>query len=142
MCLCTVIVIAAAAFVLKFPAFRDCGAQGGSWFRKHPEAAYIPEHATSVQVEYFHGGESATWTVTGDKLDALRAWLDGLRCHYVIFAEGETPGDSDGGAFYFFTITEGDDSGFSYVMNGGDGNYLHVEGEWYHVDHPSPPPVE
>ena len=142
-CLCTVVVIAAVALALPLPAFGDCGAQSGSWFfRKRPGAANIPGHVSSVEVGYCHGGKSVTWDVRGEKLDALRAWLAGLRFHFVSFAEGEAPGDSDGGAFYDFTTTEGDDSFFCYVMNGKNQNYLLVEGEWYHVDNPSPPPVK
>lgn len=138
---CVCAVIAAVILISNLQIFGNGGLENGSGIGRRPGAAYIPEEVVSVEVSHAHG-EMVTWKVTGGELDALRAWVNGLRYHPVVFAEGETPGDADGGENYSFTDTEGNVTDFSYVMNGGDENYLLTEGNWYRVDNPSPPPVE
>ena len=64
----------------------------------------------------------------------------GLNCAPASFAEGETPGDVEGGEAYTFTPEDG--PGFSYVLTGPEEAWLLAEGAWYAVRNPSVPPVE
>ena len=103
-------------------------------------AALSLDGAANVEVLYDGAGHSAGRIVEGEELGALRAWAGGLDCAPASFAEGETPGDAEGGEVYTFTPADG--PGFSYVLTGPEEAWLLAEGAWYAVRNPSVPPVE
>lgn len=96
---------------------------------------------TKVDMIHYIGGKSIQWTAEGQEVDNLRVWASGLEYELFKYEEGQSPGDSDGGEVYVFTMTEGDNPSFSYVINGTDDCYLLMDGKWYSVSNPSDPPV-
>ena len=113
----------------------------GSGENSRPIAAYIDDDVTSIEAFHALMGMCATWDVESEELDALRDWANNLKYELVHFEEGNTPGDSDGGEVYSFTIEQGDYPGFSYIIHGVDKCYLRVEDEWYSVSNPTTPPI-
>ena len=106
-----------------------------------PYAPYIGSYVSKVDVTHILSGQSQEWTVDGEQLDALRAWAHGLKYEHKTYADGQSPGDTDGGEIYDFVLTEGDYPGFAYVINGPDDCHLVIEGEWFSVSNPSIPPI-
>lgn len=106
-----------------------------------PYAPYIGSYVTKVDVTHILSGQLQEWTVDGEQLDELRAWADGLKYEHKTYADGQSPGDTDGGEIYSFVLTEGDYPGFTYVINGPDDCHLVIEGEWFSVSNPSTPPI-
>lgn len=96
-----------------------------------PIAAYIQEEVTSAEITHMANGETASWTVEGEALDTLRAWTNDLRYKLTEFAEGNTPGNVDGGEVYDVVLTERDYPGYTDLINGPEGHYLLIEGHWY-----------
>ncbi|MBD5129567.1 MAG: hypothetical protein HDT43_06550 [Ruminococcaceae bacterium] len=92
-----------------------------------------------VKVEYAHCAEITELDLSDKEKMTLSEWLCGLKYERREFAEGETPGDSEGGEAYSFTFEDG---GLSYINNGGNECYLLFEGEWYAVLNPSKFPVD
>lgn len=107
-----------------------------------PYAPYIGDDVTKVEIMHVLGGQAEEWTAEGDDVDALRDWAAGLKYEHKTYEEGQTPGDSDGGETYEFTLTEGDYPGFTYINNGPNDCHLVIEGEWFSVSNPSIPPVD
>ena len=105
-----------------------------------PAALSLGDGAANVEALYDGAGHSAGRIVEGEELEALRAWAGGLDCAPASFAEGEPPGDAEGGEAYTFTPADG--PGFSYVLTGPEEAWLLAEGAWYAVRNPSVPPVE
>ena len=101
----------------------------------------ISESVTKIDVTHFIGGKTTTWSVEGTDIDLLREWYNNLSYRYREFEKGQSPGDSDGGEVYTFDFTEGEWSGFSYVINGQNDCYIQSEGNWFVVGNPSMPPV-
>jgi hypothetical protein len=69
----------------------------------------------------------------------LAKWLWGLRINRVDFAEGQSPGDADGGEVYSF------DNGhysLTYYNGGADGCYIVCGNGWYKIEQPSEPPID
>ena len=106
-----------------------------------PYAPYIGSYVTEVNVSHILSGQLQEWTVTGEQLVDLREWADGLNYEHRTYADGQSPGDTNGGEVYDFVLTEGDYPGFTYVINGPDDCYLVIEGEWFVVTNPSDPPI-
>ena len=106
-----------------------------------PYAPYIGSYVTEVNVSHILSGQLQEWTVTGEQLVDLREWADGLNYEHRTYADGQSPGDTNGGEIYDFVLTEGDYPGFTYVINGPDDCYLVIEGEWFVVTNPSDPPI-
>lgn len=106
-----------------------------------PAAAWIGDDVTRIEVVHTLMGQDTCWTAEGEAVDALREWASDLRYRVYQYREGESPGDMAGGEAYRLILTEGDYPGFSYVKNGADGCYLHIEGQWYSVSNPSDPPA-
>ena len=106
-----------------------------------PYAPYIGSYVTKVDVTHILSEQLQEWTVDGEQLDELRAWADGLKYEHKTYADGQSPGDTDGGEIYSFVLTEGDYPGFTYVINGPDDCHLVIEGEWFSVSNPSTPPI-
>ena len=98
-----------------------------------PYAPYIGSYVTKVDVTHILSGQLQEWTVDGEQLDELRAWADGLKYEHKTYADGQSPGGTDGGEIYSFVLTEGDYPGFTYVINGPDDCHLVIEGEWFSV---------
>ena len=71
---------------------------------------------TKVDMIHYIGGKSIQWTAEGQEVDNLRVWASGLEYELFKYEEGQSPGDSDGGEVYIFTMTEGDNPGFSYFI--------------------------
>ena len=106
-----------------------------------PYAPHIGSYVTKVDVTHILSGQLQEWTVDGEQLDALREWANGLEYEHRTYADGQSPGDTDGGEIYDFVLTEGDYPGFTYVINGPDDCHLVIEGEWFVVNNPSTPPI-
>lgn len=106
-----------------------------------PITAYIGDDVTTVDIIHHVAGETTQWIAAGEEVDSLRTWASDLEYTLVEFEEGQSPGDRDGGEVYDFVLTEGDDPGFSYIINGADTCYLLIEGHWYSVTNPSNPPI-
>lgn len=131
----------------------NCGEHGsyllseGEWYSvKNPSAmpvGYARELGIAVSspaaVEHSRCGVTTEAALSEEQTEELAEWLGGLKYEKREFAEGEAPGDCDGGEVYAFIFPE---SGFSYVDNGKSGRYLLVGGEWYCVQDPSEPPIE
>lgn len=103
--------------------------------------AYINDSVTKVDITHHIRGTSTQWTAVGQDVNHLREWACALKYERFNFEAGQSPGDVDGGEVYDFILTEGDDPGFTYVINGLDKCYLLIEGDWYSVSNPSDPPV-
>ena len=106
------------------------------------DAPQIGTDVTEVRITHILGGQTAEWTVQGEAVDALRDWAAELETEPRTFAEGQTPGDSDGGEVYTFAWTAAEPPEFSYVINGEKDRYLLAGGTWYAVTNPSDPPIE
>jgi predicted small lipoprotein YifL len=106
-----------------------------------PYAPHIGSYVTKVDVTHILSGQLQEWTVDGEQLDALREWANGLEYEHRTYADGQSPGDTNGGEIYDFVLTEGDYPGFTYVINGPDDCHLVIEGEWFVVNNPSTPPI-
>lgn len=103
--------------------------------------AVISDYVTKVDIQHHRGGKSTQWAAKGEDVDNLRDWASKLECELLEYEAGQSPGDCNGGEIYNFTLTEGDDPGFSYVISGPNQCYLLIEGTWYSVLNPSNPPV-
>ena len=106
-----------------------------------PYAAYIADDVTKAEITHILGGQTQEWTAEGEMLNALRDWAAGLKYEHKTYAQGQAPGDLDGGEVYSFVLTEGDYPGFSYIINGPADCHLLIEGEWFTVSNPSDPPI-
>ena len=106
-----------------------------------PYAPYIGSYVTKVDVTHILSGQLQEWTADGEQVDALREWANGLEYEHRTYADGQSPGDTDGGEVYDFVLTEGDYPGFTYVINGPDDCHLIIEGEWFAVNNPTTPPI-
>ena len=104
------------------------------------DAPQIGTDVTEVRITHILGGQTAEWAVQGEAVDALRDWAAELETEPRTFAEGQTPGDSDGGEVYTFTWTGEEPSEFSYLIHGEDACYLLEDGTWHEVRNPSDPP--
>lgn len=93
-----------------------------------------------VDINYVYAAEIAEWKLEQDKIEDFESWVMNLSLEHKTFEEGNSPGDSDGGAVYNFSINNGKTM-FSYVMTGED-RYIVFHDEWYEVSNPSDPPVE
>ena len=111
-----------------------CGAESG--------APQIGADVEKIRITHILSGQLAEWTAQGEAVDALRDWAAGLETEPRTFAEGQTPGDSDGGEVYTFTWTGEEPSELSYLIHGEDACYLLEDGTWYEVRNPSDPPVK
>ena len=98
----------------------------------------LPNNIEQVTVSHYLSGEETEWTIKGDDLTKWKSWLEGLSARQKNFKEGNTPGDSNGGEVYSFSINDGEVS-VSYVINGSDDCYLLFESEWYAVSNPTNP---
>lgn len=129
-------------------SFAGCGADSntnvpGSGDRSgRPYAAYIGDDVTKVDIMHVLSGQVEEWTAEGEDVDTLRDWAAGLKYEHKTYAEGQSPGDAEGGEMYSFELTEGDYPGFTYYVGGPDNSHLVIEGEWFSVSNPSRPPIE
>ncbi|SDF40064.1 hypothetical protein SAMN04488542_11054 [Fontibacillus panacisegetis] len=98
----------------------------------------LPDSIEQVTVSHYLSGEETEWALEADGLEKWKSWLEGLSARQKIFEEGNTPGDSDGGEVYSFTINNGEAS-ISYVINGSDECYVLCESEWHAVSNPTNP---
>lgn len=103
--------------------------------------ACISDSVTKVDIIHHASGKSTHWTAEGEDVDNLRDWASKLECELLEYEDGHSPGDSNGGEIYIFTLAEGDALEFSYIINGPDRCYLLIEEIWYSVLNPSDPPV-
>ncbi|MCM1150329.1 MAG: hypothetical protein NC319_09650 [Butyricicoccus sp.] len=133
------------AIVLISAFLFGLSACGGSSGPGRPIAPVIAEDVTEVAVTHTLMGQDKSWTITGEEIALLRQWASELKYKYVEFEPGNTPGDSDGGEAYTFTLAPDEHNGgwpgFSYVKNGPDDCWLLIEGCWFSVSNPSYPPV-
>ena len=113
----------------------------GSGERSKPIAAVIQDDISVINITHTVGGQSTKFTLEGDSLDDLRAWVADLQYKHQVYTKGNSPGDIDGGEVYSFEMAEDDYPGFSYIINGVNNCYLLIEDEWYSVSNPSNPPV-
>ena len=109
--------------------------------RSEPIALVIQDDITVINITHALGGQISKFTVEGDSLDDLRAWVAELQYKHQTYTKGNSPGDKEGGEVYIFEMTEGDYPEFSYIINGKNNCYLLIEDEWYSVSNPSNPPV-
>lgn len=93
-----------------------------------------------LYITHFRSGGSHSWVLEGDACQEFTAWIAQLEFQPVAFEEGASPGDSEGGEVYDIALEQGGASCFSYVI-AGDAVYLLVDGDWYAVQNPSPPPA-
>ncbi len=100
----------------------------------------IAEETEAVTVTHVLSGDTTEYTVTGGDLEDLRLWVSGLLLIHTTFAEGESPGDEDGGEAYLFDAGENSGS-FAYIINGKDRCYLAADGKWYLVLNAVGPPA-
>ncbi len=119
---------------------------GGSAGPGRPVAPVIGNYVIEVAVTHTIMGQNETWTVTdAEEIASLSEWAAGLKYAHRTFAEGESPGDSDGGECYSFSLTPGEHEGgypgFSYVINDPEDCWLLIEGYWFSVKNPSDPPL-
>ncbi|MNW58308.1 hypothetical protein D3C74_361640 [compost metagenome] len=98
----------------------------------------LPNNIEQVTVNHYLSGEETEWTIKDNDLAKWKSWLEGLSAHQKNFEEGNTPGDSDGGEVYSFSINDGEVS-VSYIINGSDDCYVLFESEWYAVSNPTNP---
>ena len=123
------------AFVCVF-TLCSCG-----WNSQKEVAVVISENVTQIDITHHVGGKTTNWSVEGIEIEPLREWLDKLSYRHLEVKEGQSPGDSDGGEIYMFTLIGGEWSGFSYVINGENDCYIQSEENWFSVINPSNPPV-
>ncbi len=105
-----------------------------------PISTYIGNDVTKIKVTHYVSGEENSWIAEGEEINGLKEWANNLKYDIVEFEESQTPGESEGGEVYDFTLTEGNYPGFSYIIN-GDNCYLLIEEYWYAVSNPSNPPI-
>jgi len=72
-------------------------------------------------------------------VEAVSAWAGNLELEHKTFAEGQAPGDGDGGEFWSFDVN-GIEDVFGYG-DYGNGCYILYNNEWYAVKNPSAPPI-
>ena len=125
---CPRILVCALALV-----FSACGAAA----EESPLAAVLPDQASQIQASYFDGGGITTWELTQEEFESPKAWALDLPLEVQTFAQGESPGDRDGGSGYTFQWGE---HSFSYILS-GDADYVLLGDTWYLVASPSRPPV-
>lgn len=92
-----------------------------------------------VDISYAYASEVTEWKLEQDKFGDFKSWVMTLSLEHKTFEENNSPGDSDGGAAYNFSINNGKTT-FSYVMS-GEFKYIIFNDEWYEVSNPSDPPV-
>ena len=92
-----------------------------------------------VIITHILSGTESVYIIDDKKLiDDLNEWFIQLSVQFVRFAEGESPGDTDGGEVFVFSLTKSDSS-FSYGKYGIDENYIFKDNEWFYVENPSDP---
>jgi len=97
------------------------------------------ENVSKVSVTHFLSGQISEWTINdSQQLVDLSEWFNGLTVNKKQFADGESPGDADGGEVYGFSL-ESNDFSFSYGIYGPAECYIIANGEWYKVKNPSNP---
>ncbi|MDE5891357.1 MAG: hypothetical protein K2H45_00385 [Acetatifactor sp.] len=130
-----------ALLIGLFCAFCISGCDSSEAGPNGPISDYIGDNVTKVDITHHVLGRSICWSVENDELDSIREWASKLKYEIFEYEEGLSPGDYNGGEIYDFDISEGDSSGFSYVINGTNDCYLLIEGNWYSVLNPSDPPL-
>jgi hypothetical protein len=129
-----------------------------------PVAVKNSSGATLFELDAGNGGKMTLYTDAITKLSALHHisgkstrygvvdktsiasigdWVGGLSVKREYFADGQTPGDSDGGEGYNFDADDG--AGFvglfAYGIYGSDRCYIIFNDAWYKVNNPSYPPI-
>ncbi len=95
---------------------------------------------SSVGVQHILSGQKEEWTITEkQQIDNLYEWFVNLSLTKTQFAEGKSPGDSDGGEVYNFTLHNDNSTSFVYGKYGPDEQYIIYYDEWYKVNNPSDP---
>lgn len=130
-------------------ALSGCGAfvsGSGSEEAQHssaPEPELLTDAVTQAQVFHHHCEDSDTYTVTGEALDLLRSWANGLELTPCAgdFPEREGPNDVEGGESWTVTPAESSASSFRYMNHGPEACYIHMDDLWYLVSNPSDPPI-
>lgn len=93
-----------------------------------------------LSITHSLAGSTVAWVLEGDECQGMTAWIAQLEFQPAAFEAGASPGDSEGGEVYDIALGPGDNPSFSYVIT-GDTAFLLVDGAWYAVQNPSPPPA-
>ena len=101
----------------------------------------IPDDVTEVNVTHILSGQVSEGSIRGNDLLLLKEWVSGLQCEQKTFAQGDTPGDTEGSEVYSFTFDGKPDLDFSYIIYGENDCYLLYGDTWHLVSNPSKPPV-
>ncbi len=121
-------------FVFVFSlTFAACGNESEAFEPSLPMST-----GSDICVHYYVGGQTTEYIIQASEAKKVAEWVSSLGTEHRKFAEGETPGDCDGGKVYSF---EAESGSFSYVMNGEEENYIVSGEEWYYVKSPSDPAV-
>ena len=95
------------------------------------------ESIGEVTVTHYLSGTKTEWVLDDrQQIEDVAEWFNKLRLVRKHFADGESPGDSDGGEVYSFVFDEG--FSFAYGIYGDDDCYIIIDG-WYKVRSPSRP---
>jgi beta-lactamase regulating signal transducer with metallopeptidase domain len=99
---------------------------------------------TQMRVTHVIRGESTGYGIADKTSIAdICDWVGGLSIKREYFADGQTPGNSDGGEGYSFKVDGRDGlvGLFAYGIYGSGECYVICGGTWYKVKNPSDPPI-
>ena len=104
---------------------------------KNPILTFDWKNVNVINVSHFQSGKITEWAITDkQEIEDLADWFNALSIFKAKFAEGESPGDLNGGEVYSFSF--GNEFAFSYGIYGSHENYI-ITDEWHFVKNPSNP---
>lgn len=86
---------------------------------------------STIHVTHSSGGGQDSWEMDKKDIPQFREWTLSLQLESQNFAEGESPGEYNGGDAYSFEVSGDTPLNFTY-MDIGDGNYyIRIKDQWY-----------
>ena len=105
--------------------------------------SFVGDDYTQIDVQVFALGEVRTLTLAGDEVAALKISFQDAEYEPVTFAEGEEPGETEGGAACRIQGVGGkQDMELTLYLMGGDERVLQMDGAWVKVVNEEELPLE